>query len=198
VTALRGRDTDAAILEHVLHAALLAHGAQGAAALLLHCAFPHDTGFVATFVGCSEDDLAGLVATARARLRCDRAALVTEPIRALRHLRSAWRGGENEAVTELLSADVEVFAADGLGAGGLRVPVRGSREVAALLIDIVGGEPPALELAVVGGVPWLVGRYEELAVGFLAAEVLHESVTQVWLVAGPDKLSRGDTPRTGG
>lgn len=198
MTALRGRDADAAILDYVLRAALRALGPQEAAALLLHGAFPHDTALVATFVGCSEEDLAGVVATARARLRRDRAALVTEPIRALRRLRSAWRGGDNEAVVGLLSADVEVFTDGGPGAGRLRVPVRGSREVAALLIDIVGGEPPALELAVVGGVPWLIGRYDELAVGFLAAEVLHESVTQVWLVAGPDKLSRGDTPRTGG
>ena len=186
MTTLGDRGADAAILDYVLRAALHALGPQEAAALILHGAFPHDTGFVATFVGCSEEDLTGLVATARARLRRDRAATVTEPITALRRLQSAWRGGDRGEFTELLSADVEVFTDGGPGGERLRVPVRGSREVAALLIDIVGGEPPALELAVVGGVPWLIGRYDELVVGLLAAEVLRESVRQVWLYPGAD------------
>ncbi|MFD2797104.1 hypothetical protein ACFS27_26335 [Promicromonospora vindobonensis] len=180
-----------AILEYVVRAAMQSLEPRETAALILHGAFPHDTGFVAKFVGCSESDLPGLLATARTRLRRDRAATVTEPIRALRRLRSAWLDGDRgAAVAELFSSDVEIFTNGGPDSGRLRVPVHGPREVAALLNDIVGDEPPALELTFVDRVPWLVGRYDQLTVGFLAAEVLQESVRQVWLVAGPDKLGR--------
>lgn len=186
----RTTDGDLAILEYVVRAAMQSIEPRETAALILHGAFPHDPGFVATFVGCSEGDLPALLATARARLRRDRAALVTEPIRALRRLRSAWLGGDRGAVAEIFSPDVEIFTDGGPDSGRLRIPVRGSRKVAALLNDIVGDDPPALELAFVDRVPWLVGRYDQLAVGFLAAEVLHASVRQVWLVAGPDELGR--------
>jgi hypothetical protein len=179
-----------AILEYVVRAAMQSLEPREAAALILHGAFPYDEGFVAKFVGCSESDLPGLLATARTRLRRDRAATVTEPIRALRRLRSAWLGGDRSAVAELFASDVEIFTNGDQDSGRLRVPVYGSREVAALLNDIVGDEPPALELTFVDRVPWLVGRYDQLTVAFLAAEVLEESVRQVWLVAGPDKLGR--------
>ncbi|WP_275006211.1 hypothetical protein [Promicromonospora iranensis] len=179
-----------AILEYVIRAAMQSIEPRETAALILHGAFPHDTRFVARFVGCSEGDLPGLLASARARLRRDRATTVTEPIRALRRLRSAWLEGDRGAVAELLSSDVEIFTDGGPDSRRLRIPVHGSWEVAALLNDIVGDDPPALELTFVDRVPWLIGRYDQLTVGFLAAEVLKESVRQVWLVAGPDTLGR--------
>lgn len=184
------RDGDMAILEYVMRAAMQSIEPRETAALILHGVFPHDAGFVARFVDCSEGDLPGLLATARARLRRDRAATVTEPIRALRRLRSAWLAGDRDAVAVLFSPDVAIFTDGGPGSGRLRIPVHGSREIAALLNDIVGDDPPALELTFVDRVPWLIGRYDQLTVGFLAAEVLHESVRQIWLVAGPDTLGR--------
>lgn len=184
------RDGDMAVLEYVVSAAMQSLEPRETAALILHGAFPRDTGFVAQFVGCAEGDLPGLLATARKRLRRDRATTVTEPIRALRRLRSAWLEGDRNAVVELFSSDVEIFTNGGPESGRIRVPVEGSTEVAALLNDIVGDEPPALELTFIDRVPWLIGRYDQLTVGFLVAEVLQESVRQVWLVAGPDKLGQ--------
>jgi hypothetical protein len=184
------RDGDIAILEYVVSAAMQSIEPRETAALILHGAFPHDKGLVAEFVGCSEGDLPGLLAAARTRLRRDRAAMVTEPVKALRRLRSAWRAGDPGAVSELFSSDVQIFTDGGPDAGRLRVPVHGSGEVAALLNDIVGDDPPLLDLTFVDRVPWLIGRYDQLTVGFLAAEVLHGSVRQVWLVAGPDSLGR--------
>jgi len=162
------RDCDAAICEYVVRVAMQS----------------------LELLDCAEGDLPALLAAARTRLRRDRTATVTEPVTAFRRLRAVWLEGDRGAMVELFSSDVEIVTVGGPDSRRLRLPVRGSRDVAALLTDIMSDEPPVPELMLVDRVPWLIGRIDRLVVGLLAAEVFCESVRQVWLVDGPDKLGR--------
>lgn len=176
---------DTAIMDYVVRAAMQAPDPRGTAAVILAGAFPSDGGFVAGCVGCSEDDLPGLLVAARRRLRRDRVATITEPVEALRRLRSTWTEGDRGAVAELLSPDVALYAVGRLHSGCLRLPVHGSREVAQLLSDIMGSEPPAPELRLVDRSAWLVLQRDELMVALPAIEVHRGSVRGVWLVDRP-------------
>lgn len=105
------------------------------------------------------------------------------------HLRGALRDGDRARLETALRRRVTLVVDSGGRIPAPPVPVRGRSEVAAILLQMLGGAlGGSSTVASVNGSPALVYRRGDTAVAVVVAHMHGPRISDVWVVANPDKL----------
>ncbi|MFE3071989.1 RNA polymerase sigma factor SigJ [Streptomyces sp. NPDC059247] len=172
-------------------------------AFVLHDVFRYPFPEIAGIVGRTPAACRQLAASARRRVRADRArttAALPEAEQALlvRRFKEAWEAKDIGAVVGLLDPDA-VMTADGGGLVGTALrPVAGARRIAEYFV-FVAGKAPGLVLSEhrVNGRPGLVARHGDTVVTVAAFDLDGDRVTRIWAVRNPEKLTAWTVPGEG-
>jgi RNA polymerase sigma-70 factor (ECF subfamily) len=160
-------------------------------AFVLHDVFRYSFAEVAEIVGRTPAACRQLASSARRRIRVSRAPATPAARRAaiVRDFKQAWEAKDIDALIGLLDPDVTAIGdGGGLVSAELR-PVRGSAQVARVLVDVVGGAPDLTVVRrTVNGQPGLVAQLDGVTVTVLAFDVAGDRITRIWAVRNPEKL----------
>ncbi|EHR49829.1 RNA polymerase sigma-70 factor, TIGR02957 family [Saccharomonospora marina XMU15] len=163
------------------------------AVFVLREAFGYSHREIAELLRLSETNCQQLYHRARGHVTAGRArfaASAEHGQQLARRFLAAARGGDIDALRELLAADVVVWADGGGMASAARRPVRGAERVARYL-SWMSREQPGLRVVVteLNGQPGLVAVVEEHVLLAVVLEPGPDRITGIKIVANPDKLA---------
>jgi RNA polymerase sigma-70 factor (ECF subfamily) len=159
-------------------------------AFVLHDVFRYRFAEIAGIVGRTPAACKQLAASARRRVRLERApASAAGQADTVRHVKEAWESRNIAALVDLLDP-AAVMTADGGGmVGTVLRPIEGGAHIAQYMVAIAG-KAPGLELLVrsVNGVPGLVACHGGVVMTVASLDVADGRVTRIWAVRNPEKL----------
>ncbi|MEV4947323.1 RNA polymerase sigma factor SigJ [Streptomyces sp. NPDC053755] len=159
-------------------------------AFVLHDVFRYSFAEIAGVVGRTPAACKQLAASARRRVRAERAPTpAAGQADTVRRVKEAWESRDIAALVDLLDP-AAVMTADGGGlVGTVPHPIEGGARIARYLVA-VADRAPGLELLVrsVNGEPGLVARRDGVVVTVASLDVAGGRVTRIWAVRNPEKL----------
>jgi RNA polymerase sigma-70 factor (ECF subfamily) len=165
------------------------------AVFLLREVFEYDYDEIAAMLEKSEGACRQLFSRAKEHITANRPRFQVGPEehrRLLEQFLRAATNGDLHGLTDLLSADVTVWADGGGKARGAALqPVRGRSDVARFVIGVTAKLPVGAQYAVadVNGQPTLLVRHPDgMPAAVVSIEVDEGRIRNIWAIANPDKL----------